>query len=214
MKKSPVIPCATWAKELAAAHPDDLSPSERAALEAHIESCPACAAVRSSYREIDARIRALPPIEPLFTHAVQLPPRKREHNRHRATNNERRALAPARRERKATIMSSPTSTEANSSLPVESPDSDPVSRSTRLMRAMSAIAAVLVVSAIVGGFLVLLTHRSPGSGGTAPNLAPASPPAVYVGLDANNGTAYALRPNDGSIIWQHRVDQGGQKFSQ
>ncbi len=86
MKKSRVTPCTLWAKELAATHPDDLSPSEHAALESHLASCPACATVHDIYREIDARILALPPIKPLSIHPAQLPPRGTEHH-YRATDN-------------------------------------------------------------------------------------------------------------------------------
>lgn len=52
-------PCARWA-DLLAAHPDSLSPAERRALDAHVASCRACAAVRADYQRMDARIRSLP----------------------------------------------------------------------------------------------------------------------------------------------------------
>ena len=58
---TPSVPCAQWAKKLAAAHPGDLSSTERAALDKHIQSCLACASVQAEYREMDARILALPP---------------------------------------------------------------------------------------------------------------------------------------------------------
>src|SRR5262252_8202158 len=47
-------PCAEWEEHLAATHPDDLSPSQRQALERHAASCTACAAVRAENQEIDA----------------------------------------------------------------------------------------------------------------------------------------------------------------
>ena len=58
-------PCAQWAEKLAATHPDDLSPSDRAALDMHIASCPACATVRAEYQAIDALILDLPGVEPM-----------------------------------------------------------------------------------------------------------------------------------------------------
>jgi len=108
-------------------------------------------------------------------------------------------------------MKSPTAPEINHHhLP---DDTGPASRKTRLMRTMSAMAAVLVMGIIVGSFLILLAHHSPGPAGLGPNSPSAAPLAVYVGLDAKDGTVYALRPSDGSILWQHRIDQGGQKFA-
>ncbi|HEU5198884.1 MAG TPA: zf-HC2 domain-containing protein, partial [Ktedonobacterales bacterium] len=57
-------PCAHWATFLDA-HPEDLAPADRAALDAHIATCPACAAARADNQDIDARIRSLPDPTPL-----------------------------------------------------------------------------------------------------------------------------------------------------
>jgi outer membrane protein assembly factor BamB len=53
-------PCAVWAEKLALLHPDDLLPTEWAALEAHVASCSACASVRRQYTEIARLLRDLP----------------------------------------------------------------------------------------------------------------------------------------------------------
>jgi hypothetical protein len=58
-------PCAEWKEQLAATHPDDLSPSDRAALERHVATCSACAAVRAEYHIIDALILDSAGVEPL-----------------------------------------------------------------------------------------------------------------------------------------------------
>jgi DNA-directed RNA polymerase specialized sigma24 family protein len=58
-------PCVEWKEKLAATHPDDLSPSHRQALERHVASCPACAAVRTEYQAIDALLLGEEDIEPL-----------------------------------------------------------------------------------------------------------------------------------------------------
>ncbi len=58
-------PCVEWQEKLAATHPDDLSPSHREALERHVASCPACAAVRAEYLAIDALLLAGEDLEPL-----------------------------------------------------------------------------------------------------------------------------------------------------
>jgi hypothetical protein len=66
MKIPTINPCAAWAKKLAATHPYDLSPSEQMALLAHLEKCPACAAIRLEYQLMDARIRNYPANEHMF----------------------------------------------------------------------------------------------------------------------------------------------------
>ena len=53
-------PCTTWAEKLAL-RGEDLVPADRAALDAHIQTCPACEAVQEDYNFLDSRLRALPP---------------------------------------------------------------------------------------------------------------------------------------------------------
>lgn len=53
------IPCTEWA-EMLAAHEETLSPSDRAALEAHLSTCPACSLARTDYRMMRRLIGALP----------------------------------------------------------------------------------------------------------------------------------------------------------
>src|SRR5579863_10079191 len=53
-------PCVAWAEKLALRH-EDLSPSDRDALEAHVRTCAACETTQADYRLLDARLRALPP---------------------------------------------------------------------------------------------------------------------------------------------------------
>jgi DNA-directed RNA polymerase specialized sigma24 family protein len=60
MNHSMIKACAEWEKKLAATHPDDLSPSDRAALDLHVLSCPSCATVRAEYQAIDAFILDFP----------------------------------------------------------------------------------------------------------------------------------------------------------
>jgi hypothetical protein len=58
-------PCAEWEEQLAATHPDDLSPSQQQALERHVASCTACAAVRAEDQEIDTLLLNGENLEPL-----------------------------------------------------------------------------------------------------------------------------------------------------
>src|SRR6266571_2930422 len=60
MNNATLTPCPEWAEKLAGTHPDDLSPSDREALNAHVASCSACTLVRSQYDEVAMLIRNLP----------------------------------------------------------------------------------------------------------------------------------------------------------
>src|SRR5712692_6271271 len=53
-------PCIAWAEKLALRQ-EDLSPADRANLDAHIKTCPACEAAQEDYYFLDTRLRALPP---------------------------------------------------------------------------------------------------------------------------------------------------------
>ncbi len=52
-------PCSDWVQKLSARHPDDLSPSERIALNEHLALCQACSKVHSAYQKMEAGIRSL-----------------------------------------------------------------------------------------------------------------------------------------------------------
>src|SRR5437016_724653 len=58
-------PCTRWADKLTIRHPEDLSLSERKALDEHIAGCTHCAATRERYRLMATRVRALPAVKPL-----------------------------------------------------------------------------------------------------------------------------------------------------
>src|SRR5260370_14668877 len=70
------VPCPQWEKQLAALHPDDLSPAERKALAAHTAVCPACAAVLADYQRLQELTRQAlifePPL-PLWDNHAQKP---------------------------------------------------------------------------------------------------------------------------------------------
>src|SRR6266852_2239290 len=50
-------PCPEWEKQLAALHPDDLTPNERAALEAHVATCLPCATTLAEYQRLTKLMR-------------------------------------------------------------------------------------------------------------------------------------------------------------
>lgn len=172
-------PCPAWVEKLAALNPDDLSIEERDALDKHVESCPACAAARADYREMDRAILALPPVEPL----AELPI----------------ALREVFGEQEAVREPAPSSTNLSRPLPLR-----PRVRARRWATLTSAIAAVLVVAALIGGFLFLFNAHNTlvGSAGSSR--------VIYVASEGKDGTVYAIRPGDGAVYWHYSI---GQKLS-
>lgn len=53
-------PCVTWAEKLALRR-EDLSPADREAVDAHVQTCPACEAAQADYHFLDSHLQALPP---------------------------------------------------------------------------------------------------------------------------------------------------------
>lgn len=51
--------CLHWRELLAVLPPDELSPSDQKALDAHLRSCPTCTSVRDQYRTLSAIFRDL-----------------------------------------------------------------------------------------------------------------------------------------------------------
>src|SRR5262245_54436164 len=65
-------PCPEWKAVLPLTHPADLSPEQRAALEAHLASCSACAAARADYGRLDQAIQRVPTSRPLPAFPAEL----------------------------------------------------------------------------------------------------------------------------------------------
>ena len=74
-------------------------------------------------------------------------------------------------------------------------------RKRRLTHFMQMLAATLVVGALLAGFLTLLGSRHPGMPGTSDG--PVSNASSVVALNSSGGTVYALRPLDGTVLWQY-----------
>lgn len=75
-------------------------------------------------------------------------------------------------------------------------------RSTRFMRMLSGLAAIILVGILIGGWLAV-THRV----GTPPTLSSNGPRDLYI---IHNEIAYRLDGSSGKVIWQHRVSTGKQ----
>lgn len=160
MKNPLVAPCREWAERLAMAHSADLSLADRQALETHIASCPACHAVLKEYQALDERLhRALPAQEVSSISATLL---SAEKNTDVSKEKGHRATVYHRR------------------------GSRPLQRVSSFGKLFNALAAILVVSLLVGGFwaLSVARHRpdtagatgAPGS--TATSIAPSPPSSV------------------------------------
>ena len=64
-------PCSDWVQKLSARHPDDLSPSDRIALNEHLALCQACSKVHTAYQTMEAAIRSLPMCKPMPVFSYQ-----------------------------------------------------------------------------------------------------------------------------------------------
>jgi hypothetical protein len=60
MNNKRLMPCSQWAERLAARHAEDISLADRNALNDHIASCEACAAVHAAYCAMEINVRGLP----------------------------------------------------------------------------------------------------------------------------------------------------------
>ena len=144
-------PCQQWRLKLAAAHPADLEPAERAALEAHRATCAGCAAVSAAYARLDAAVLRLPgpaPLESLPPKLLALWEAEDQQAEH----------VPARLASRATATR-PQSLDA--SPPPAFPARLQPRRHRRLVPGLAAMAAVLVIALLTAA---LLSTRFQGQG--------------------------------------------------
>ncbi len=64
-------PCSDWVQKLSARHPDDLSLSDRIALNEHLALCQACSETHAAYKTMEAAIRSLPMSKPVPVFSYQ-----------------------------------------------------------------------------------------------------------------------------------------------
>jgi outer membrane protein assembly factor BamB len=184
-------PCAAWAEKLALLHPDDLSPAERAAQEAHVASCPACSSVSTQYAEIAALLRDLPAGDV----PEEVPPRlvglwEEEDKRQ----------------------------QARSPLPISTQQARP--KRNRRARLVAALAAVLVAAVVLGSTITHLVSVQPGkqvnpggpgssSGGAAiifGRFFTIHQSVIYV--TSGSGKVLALRSDNGALIRSYTIGDG------
>lgn len=171
-------PCEQWRLKLAATHPADLEPAERAALEAHMAGCAACRAVYAAYARLDAAVDRLPGPAPLES----LPPKLLALWTAEDRQRERQA-APGRAAR-----TEPLRQQGSSAAAPAIPGRAAPRRPRRLASGLTALAAVLVI-ALLGAALLVSRLHSPstppagGQTGTTPTSrvatpTPTAPPAA------------------------------------
>ena len=147
MKEFFPTPCSSWAEKLAATHPDDLTSTERQQLQAHMASCSTCSAIRTEYEIMGHAISQLPTIKPV----PRLSP---------ALSN---LLNAQTYPTNGTLAGIGTVSPAPSS-PSTASHSTRNTRRRQISPAISTLAAVLVVAALLGSFLILFASRHPGTG--------------------------------------------------
>ncbi len=181
MKSTGQTPCAFWAEKLAATHPDDLSPFDRLALETHITSCPACAAVRAEYEAMGRYLDQLPEVEPL----PGIPARLLYIWDTQGTSL---ASTPFVKEGGSREQIATTANRVSRDVP----------RSPHLRVIVQTLAAVLVVAALLGGFLAFVALHSPGTiSGSGSSYTWKVVPSPNVGTFQNQlGSVAALSPSD------------------
>ena len=203
-------PCAHWAKFLDA-HPEDLAPADRAALDAHIAACPACAAARAGNQDMDARIRRLPDPVPLPGFPTRLLALWEEEDRQKRAPyhliSSHLAEKNMQTQQDAPDLSVPT---RSSIVPTRHP------HRRRLVSGISAIAAVLVIALVI---IALFASRAgpPAPTGHNGNQKPTatSGPQGWVSIPAlsNSHIQPVIAPSDPRVVYEQQPQSVGMRRS-
>jgi anti-sigma factor RsiW len=164
-------PCPAWETRLAAAHLGDLAPAERAALEEHLASCPACAALLARYERMDSQIRQTPALAPLADLPPQLLALWAEEDQRAETTG---SLRPIRSARKQT--SSPMSAPLRP-VPISAEHKQ---RPRRLISTVAALVAVLIVALLITALVASRLHSGAPTGNPGPSVTTAPTTASAV----------------------------------
>ncbi|MGH2496591.1 MAG: hypothetical protein ACRDIV_17975, partial [Ktedonobacteraceae bacterium] len=154
MKQLYITPCSFWVESLAATHPDDLTLFERVALKNHMASCPTCTAIRAEYEAMGSRISQLRTVEP----RPELPPALLK--LWQKQKGKRAAVSSLTEEEQVEIADDAPVPQSMPSLPPR--------RRPRRGVLIQAIAAVLIVSVLLGGFLVVFASHRAKTGESSP----------------------------------------------
>ena len=203
-------PCAHWA-EFLDARPEHLAPADRAALDAHIATCPACAAVRADNQDMDARIRSLPDPTPLPSFPTRLLTLWEEEDR------QKRVPYHLISSRLTEDTMQTNHTAPDTAMPTRSPI--PPARHTRnrrLVSAISAIAAVLVIAIVVTALFASRAGK-PSVTGNAGNQKPTPTPGtqgwVSVSALSNSPIQPVISPSDPRVVYEQQPQSVGIRRS-
>ena len=203
-------PCAHWAKFLDA-HPDDLAQTDRAALDAHLATCPACTAALADNQYMDARIRSLPEPTPLPGLPTRLLALWEEEDRHKRVPYHLISSRHAEKHMQTQHDALDTGVPTRSSIPP--------ARHThrrRLVSGISALAAVLVITIIV---VALFASRAgpPAKTGHAGNQTVTPTPGtqgwVSVPALSNSHIQPAIAPSDPRVVYEQQPQSMGLRRS-
>ncbi len=200
MRKLMTQPCDEWAEMLAVGTAAELSSAARAALQAHLATCAACAAVKADYLRMDAHIRALPAARPLDGLPPALLQLWAEENRRRYS---RGRLFPSwsteddMRLREDTGVSTPAPTPQHQNRHVR-----------RLVSGISAVAAV-VVTAIIVTALVFSRGAKPTTTGTLPGTAPNSQGWEAIPHLTNTPGLPVIAPSNPQVVYEAQFGPNG-----
>lgn len=140
-------PCSDWREKLAATHPDDLTPVAYKQLQAHIASCTVCSAISAEYEIIGIAISQLPGVDPIPEPSpalLKLLNASAYHADNTLVSSNNTSLVPMHR-----------------SAPFHSIGQIP---RRQMSAAISTLAAVLVVVASLGSFLLLFASQQTRTG--------------------------------------------------
>jgi len=156
MSDTEYFPCPEWAEKLADLHAHNLSLPNQAALEAHLATCQACAAVLLEYQKMDELIHQVLSVKPPPSFTPELLWARE------ATPQKRRQQQELER---ITIVPGSLQLRDGELFPAVS------HRTGWISRLVTQIAALLVIVLLLGSFLLLLQFRTPPTE-THPTLAP------------------------------------------
>jgi hypothetical protein len=195
-------PCSEWAV-LLAANPNELTPTDRSALASHLISCQECPAVLAQYQDLDSSLQHLARPSPLADLPEGLLRLWNEEDRQRRSSG----LPLLRKKGKETMQLK----DRSNGLPA-SPARLPERRGPRrLVSALGALAAVLVVGLLTTALVLSRFQTHPTTPGSRTPTVPTSTPPVFGtkwvvphGLAELNGEP-VVAPSNPQVIYRITV---------
>ena len=200
MRKMMTQSCDEWAEVLAGAAPTDLSLPTRAALQAHLATCAACAAVKAEYQRMDALIRVMPaarPLNGLPPALLQLWAKEERHRQNRVRVLPSWVTEDGMRLREESGVFTPTSRPQHQNRHIR-----------RLVSGTAAVAAVVVIAIVVTA-LVFSRGAKPTNTGTQPNNTPNGLGWEAIPRLTNTPGLPVIAPSDPQVVYEARFDPNG-----